>query len=148
MTVANIKDIKNISDFTIAVKDKSGEIKYITVQEGSGDNLTAEDIQQGCIDYINYTEYTIDNSVIKEHDGGMELLTEYYADMSPEDIIKTMLYATDTPDDVTIFCLPCEADTEFFENATGLDMNDPDSTDNNDELLDVFNQIIQFMSAN
>lgn len=49
--------------------------EIICITTGTGDNLTAEDIKNGYVDYLNYNTYTLDNG-IEESDGGMLLLTE------------------------------------------------------------------------
>lgn len=52
-----------------------GESTIIEFDEGTGDNLLDEDIEEGYVDYIYYTVYDIDNlDEVKEVDGGMILL--------------------------------------------------------------------------
>ena len=54
------------------------EMKQIVkVAEGTGDNLTEDDIETGYIDYIYYDTYSMDGD-IQECDGGMIMLTELF----------------------------------------------------------------------
>lgn len=69
------------------------EMKQIVkVAEGTGDNLTEDDIESGYIDYIYYDTYTMDGD-IQEYDGGMIMLTELFQDKydSTEDAIPAVL---------------------------------------------------------
>lgn len=50
------------------------ERQIICIQEGSGDNLSDEDLDEGYVDYIYYTQYSLED--FEEEDGGMMLLTE------------------------------------------------------------------------
>lgn len=54
------------------------EVKQIIrISEGSGDNLTDEDIDAGFVDYIYYDTYEMVPN-IREIDGGMIMLTEAF----------------------------------------------------------------------
>ncbi len=61
------------------------------IEEGTGDNLDSEDIEQGYVDYIYYSVYSseedYDNGK-EEFDGGMVLLKQYYVDLSEDEIVK------------------------------------------------------------
>lgn len=56
-----------------------GEQQILKISEGSGDNLTDEDIKEGYIDYIYYDQYSRECS-FPEVGGGMVMLTEMFQD--------------------------------------------------------------------
>lgn len=49
--------------------------RIIRIDEGSGDNLTDDDIEQGYVDYIYYEVYNVQQD-FPETDGGMIMLKE------------------------------------------------------------------------
>ncbi len=49
--------------------------QIIRIDEGSGDNLTDDDIEQGYVDYIYYEVYNVQQD-FPETDGGMIMLKE------------------------------------------------------------------------
>lgn len=51
--------------------------QIIRIDEGSGDNLTDDDIAQGYVDYIYYEVYNVQQD-LPEVDGGMIMLTEWF----------------------------------------------------------------------
>lgn len=51
--------------------------QIIRIDEGSGDNLTDDDIAQGYVDYIYYEVYNVQQD-LPEVDGGMIMLTELF----------------------------------------------------------------------
>lgn len=51
--------------------------QIIRIAEGSGDNLTDDDISQGYIDYIYYDVHNVQQD-LPEVDGGMIMLTELF----------------------------------------------------------------------
>lgn len=51
--------------------------QIIRIDEGSGDNLTDDDIAQGYIDYIYYEVYNVQQD-LPEVDGGTIMLTEWF----------------------------------------------------------------------
>ena len=51
--------------------------QIIRIDEGSGDNLTNDDIDQGYVDYIYYEVYNVQQD-LPEVDGGMIMLTEWF----------------------------------------------------------------------
>jgi hypothetical protein len=53
------------------------EQQIISIAEGSGDNLTDEDIARGYVDYIYYEQYSREQG-FPELDGGLILLTELF----------------------------------------------------------------------
>lgn len=66
--------------------------QIIRIAEGSGDNLTDDDISQGYIDYIYYDVYNVQQD-LPEVDGGMIMLTELFQDKfkSTKDAIPAVL---------------------------------------------------------
>lgn len=69
------------------------EMKQIVkISEGTGDNLTDEDMDQGYVDYIYYDTYSMDGD-IRELDGGMIMLTELFREKyeSTRDTIPAVL---------------------------------------------------------
>lgn len=49
--------------------------QIIRISEGSGDNLLPEDVEEGYVDYLYYSQYGL-SSCIPEVDGGQILLKE------------------------------------------------------------------------
>lgn len=69
---------------------KGSDIIY-EIEEGTGDNLLNEDIEEGYVDYIYYSVYSsleAYNNGEEEIDGGMILLKIYYIDLTPEEILE------------------------------------------------------------
>lgn len=66
--------------------------QIIRISEGSGDNLTDDDISQGYIDYIYYDVYNVQQD-FPEVDGGMVMLTELFQEKfkSVKDAIPAVL---------------------------------------------------------
>lgn len=62
------------NDIFIYVKTKK---QIIRIDEGSGDNLTDDDIAQGYVDYIYYEVYNVQQD-LPEVDGGTIMLTEWF----------------------------------------------------------------------
>ena len=62
------------NDIFIYVKTKK---QIIRIDEGSGDNLTDDDIAQGYVDYIYYEVYNVQQD-LPEVDGGIIMLTEWF----------------------------------------------------------------------
>lgn len=92
-------DIGNIdpSEFYLMLIDRRIEYvnlrtKLVYVQEGSGDQLLPEDMDEGYVDYIDYEVYNYKNdTVLSEYDGGLVLLRKPYRRFSEEEIIKMIL---------------------------------------------------------
>ena len=63
---------------------------YFKIQEGTGDNLLQEDINEGYVDYIYYDYYSSLSDIDEgdPHDGGMYMLTKLYQDMTLGEILK------------------------------------------------------------
>ena len=51
--------------------------QIIRIDEGSGDNLTDDDIAQGYVDYIYYEVYNVQQD-LPAVDGGIIMLTEWF----------------------------------------------------------------------
>lgn len=66
--------------------------QIIRIDEGSGDNLTNDDIDQGYIDYIYYEVYNVQQD-LPEVDGGIVMLTELFQNKfkSVKDAIPSVL---------------------------------------------------------
>ena len=77
------------NDIFIYVKTKK---QIIRIDEGSGDNLTDDDIAQGYVDYIYYEVYNVQQD-LPEVDGGTIMLTEWFQEKfeSTKEAIPTVL---------------------------------------------------------
>ena len=77
------------NDIFIYVKTKK---QIIRIDEGSGDNLTDDDIAQGYVDYIYYEVYNVQQN-LPEVDGGMIMLTKLFQNKfkSVKDAIPAVL---------------------------------------------------------
>lgn len=77
------------NDIFIYVQTKK---QIIRIDEGSGDNLTDDDIAQGYVDYIYYEVYNVQQD-LPEVDGGMIMLTELFQNKfkSVKDAIPAVL---------------------------------------------------------
>ena len=66
--------------------------QIIRIDEGSGDNLTNDDIDQGYVDYIYYEVYNVQQD-LPEVDGGVVMLTELFQNKfkSVKDAIPAVL---------------------------------------------------------
>lgn len=66
--------------------------QIIRISEGSGDNLTDADIDQGYVDYIYYDSHSRELD-LPEVDGGMIMLTELFQEKfkSTEEAIPSVL---------------------------------------------------------
>lgn len=53
---------------------------FVYVTEGSGDNLSSEDIDNGFVDYLYIETYIYEDRELKEYDGGQLLLSKYFVD--------------------------------------------------------------------
>ena len=54
--------------------------QLVIIKEGSGDNLSREDREEGYVDYVYYTQYSLDKGDVDEVDGGMLLQKTYLAE--------------------------------------------------------------------
>ena len=66
--------------------------QIIRIDEGSGDNLTDDDIAQGYVDYIYYEVYNVQQD-LPEVDGGIVMLAELFQNKfkSVKDAIPAVL---------------------------------------------------------
>ena len=82
----NNNDFNDIFIYVQAMK------QIIRIAEGSGDNLTDDDISQGYIDYIYYDVYNVQQD-LPEVDGGIVMLTELFQNKfkSVKDAIPAVL---------------------------------------------------------
>jgi len=64
--------------------------RYFKINEGTGDNLLPEDVEEGYVDYIYYDIYENLDDVNQDNicDGGMYMLTKLYKDCSTDEILK------------------------------------------------------------
>lgn len=65
--------------------------KIITSQEGSGDNLDAQDIKDGFVDYLMSSVYEQDGEDIKLVDAGQILSGEFFKDMDSTEVLQRIL---------------------------------------------------------
>ena len=124
-TIIDANIIKK-SNFAAVVRRKTAngltDTYLIAVTEGSGDNIDADDIADGIVDYMNDTLYAIEDGIsINETDGGMVLFREAYCDKNAEELIMTavtdLLGNTKSNEDYIITCLPATIDADFVEDA-------------------------------
>ncbi len=54
--------------------------QLLIIKEGSGDNLSYEDREEGFVDYIYYTQYSLESGDPNEIDGGMILQKTYLSE--------------------------------------------------------------------
>ena len=65
--------------------------KLITIVEGTGDNLTDEDIKDGYIDYVMTSVYRVEGEEIILEDGGQMLSQTPIKDLEEEDLVNRVL---------------------------------------------------------
>lgn len=65
--------------------------KLITIVEGTGDNLTDEDIKDGYIDYVMTSIYRVDGEEIVLEDGGQMLSQTPIEDLEEDELVKRVL---------------------------------------------------------
>ena len=83
-----------------------GEQHIIKISEGSGDNLTDDDIAVGYVDYIYYETHSREPG-LPEVDGGMIMLTELFQEKfksTAEAIpaVLDMMYGDNTVDYISL----------------------------------------------
>lgn len=83
--------IKELNPVYIYIPSKN---QIIGIKEGSGCNLSHEDLAKGYIDYIYYTQYSLGED-IEEVDGGeilqKELLRDVYKSLFDKEVIEQVL---------------------------------------------------------
>ena len=67
------------------------DYKLIVAQEGSGDNLSSEDIKNGYVDYYMLSIYEQDGDELKLVDGGQLLLDTPIKDLDFDDRVEEIL---------------------------------------------------------
>ncbi len=143
MTILNTTELHNKSDFAIAFIDDENNIQFITIQEGSGDNLDENDTSAGYIDYINYATYAVnDDHILTELDGGIEMLTTAYSDLTENEIIEIIVFSVTASLNGRAIILPKTANTEFFEDACDQDINEDDIIGIYDGITDTISKYI------
>lgn len=65
--------------------------KLITIVEGSGDNLSKEDIKDGYTDYVMTSIYHVDGEDIVLEDAGQMLSQTPIADLEEDELVKRVL---------------------------------------------------------
>ena len=65
--------------------------KLITIVEGTGDNLTDEDIKDGYADYVMTSIYRVEGEDIVLEDGGQMLSQTPIADLEEDELAKRVL---------------------------------------------------------
>ena len=65
--------------------------KLITIVEGTGDNLTDEDIKDGYTDYVMTSIYRVEGEDIVLEDGGQMLSKTLIADLEEDELVSRVL---------------------------------------------------------
>ena len=65
--------------------------KLITIVEGTGDNLTDEDIKDGYTDYVMTSVYRVEGEDIVLEDGGQMLSQTPIKDLEEDELVKRVL---------------------------------------------------------
>ncbi len=65
--------------------------KLITIVEGTGDNLTDEDIKDGYIDYVMTSIYHLNGDEIVLEDGGQMLSQTPIENLEEDELVKRVL---------------------------------------------------------
>ena len=65
--------------------------KLITIVEGTGDNLTDEDIKDGYTDYVMTSVYRVEGEDIVLEDGGQMLSQTPVKDLEEEELVRRVL---------------------------------------------------------
>lgn len=65
--------------------------KLITIVEGTGDNLTEEDIEDGYIDYVMTSVYRVEGEDIVLEDGGQMLSQTPIEDLEEDELVRRVL---------------------------------------------------------
>lgn len=65
--------------------------KLITIVEGTGDNLTDEDIKDGYTDYVMTSVYRVEGEDIILEDGGQMLSQTPIEDLEEDELVRRVL---------------------------------------------------------
>ena len=106
-------DLSDFWFYTEEITDEEGNPTVFHVQEGAGDNLSEEDVEEGFTDYIYYDTFDgkityrmidaygfgddADTLAYMESDGGMVLLYNPYRDLTLQQICWKVLNLSGTP---------------------------------------------------
>ena len=86
----NIKDKYNGETLNLMLVKEGCDPYAVIIEEGTGDNLWDEDVDDGYVDYINWQMYAVkvdyDIPTFVEWDGGMILTRDYVQNMTVEEI--------------------------------------------------------------
>lgn len=87
----NTNERYNGDSLAMLIADETATFLFI-IEEGTGDNLLDEDIDNGYVDYVNWTAYRLSMDdvlpIFVELDGGMVLSAEHVCDRTIESICK------------------------------------------------------------
>lgn len=78
------------------------DYQLITAQEGSGDNLSEEDIKDGLVDYFMTSVYEQRGDELSLRDAGQLLTSKPIAEMTEEEKIQRVLEYWEVHDDYVI----------------------------------------------
>ena len=125
-------DLSDFWFYTEEITDENGNPTVFHVQEGTGDNLLDEDIEEGFVDYIYYDVYDgeitypmidayesgddTDALDSKETDGGMALLYNPYINLTVQQICWKVLNmcGVENPENLTVRILSGKMADEKF----------------------------------
>lgn len=65
--------------------------KLITIVEGTGDNLTKNDIEEGYTDYVMTSVYKVDGEDITLEDSGQMLSAEPINELEEDEVVRRVL---------------------------------------------------------
>lgn len=65
--------------------------RLITIVEGTGDNLTSEDIADGFVDYVMTSIYEVDGEDINLKDSGQMLSKTPIKDLEEDELVRRVL---------------------------------------------------------
>ena len=84
----------------LACRPKEGRGRLIFMQEGTGENLDADDRREGYVDYINWYDVSLGECEVIEDDGGMVMFKTYvaYSERGLLDYIETIAKDAGIPD--------------------------------------------------
>ena len=78
------------------------DYQLITAQEGSGDNLSEEDVKDGLVDYFMTSVYEQRGDELSLRDAGQLLTSKPIAEMTEEEKIQRVLEYWEVHDDYVI----------------------------------------------
>lgn len=88
-------------EYLIKIATATGD-RYFHIEDGSGDNLLAEDRKEGYIDYINLdeVEYSPEDDIWYIVDGGMVMFSFYWQEefKTPDELIRYLVENENLPE--------------------------------------------------